>query len=634
MICLSKSQINSFCGDVLPLRLLGVEEFGMEDIEWKLEGDCVRLKKFSGPAEHPADDGGFTDGVLLTLLYPGEACVTATYKNVPYTCSITVREIKKVSSEEAVNFYLSDMHIHTSNACAKAGARKILTGRTDNSSPYEVVRQIREEGILGMHVISDHSDLLDRKEFFRGFLAAEESGVALSTFAGSECDIFSIEKDRYGVIKNNANEVVCINADTFIAAHSYREFLDAYSKCPYIVCTLAHPQFYGHNTNGKGEFSLYKNCTARFRQMVKFVELGDGSDRGGNLFHEYVYSSALDSGFHISTTCSSDSHGPVWGYQRIPGNTVFMAKENTKEAYLDALQNHRAYACMSGNVKLRYSVNGYTAPATLPLSNHFCFQGEISYFYDDPETVIVGGEVISNGGVTVKELNFEDFSTFAFELDSDSSSWYYLRLWDKQGRKTWSVPVYTGREPYLTHDDDLTPLDKENMKVTDEKTGEDASILICDDPYQGWTATDTTASLLIDLSEETTICGLSHYCRVLIGKQMKAVGPQPKSFLAELPFRYRISTSVDGVAFENKAEGVFRNCSGEEIVRLPKHKARWIRLEILSTAGYNSRRKEFMSAPVTLGEITVYRKYENAEMREYFVDRIQNYPNYLLKENN
>jgi hypothetical protein len=194
-----------------------------------------------------------------------------------------------------------------------------------------------------------------------------------------------------------------------------------------------------------------------------------------------MFTEALDNGFHVSTTCSSDSHGPVWGYERIPGNTVFMAKENTKEAYLDALLNHRAYACMSGNVKLRYCVNGHTAPATLPLSNHFRFQGEISYFYDDPETVIVGGEVISNGGVTVKELNFDDFSTFDFELDSDTSSWYYLRFWDKQGRKTWSVPVYTGREPYLPHNDDLTPLCKENMKVTDERTGQDVSVL---GPYE------------------------------------------------------------------------------------------------------------------------------------------------------
>ena len=186
MIRLSKSYIDSFVGDVLPLRLMGVEEFGMEDISWYVEGDCVRLKKFTGKAENFADDGEFTDGVLLTLLFPGQARIVCIYKNVRHTCQIKVREMKKVSSEEAENFYLADMHIHTSTACGKPSPRTILTTRSDDSTPFEVVRQIREEGILGMHVITDHSDLLNRKEFFRGFLAAEESGKALSTFAGSE----------------------------------------------------------------------------------------------------------------------------------------------------------------------------------------------------------------------------------------------------------------------------------------------------------------------------------------------------------------------------------------------------------------------------------------------------------------
>ncbi len=631
MIRLSHSCIDSFCGDVVPLRLLGVEEFGMEDITWTLEGDCVRMKTFTGPSENFADDGEFTDGVLLTLLFPGEAKIICTYKGIRHTCLIVVRERKSVSSEEAVNFYLGDMHLHTSTACGKKNAREVLTCRLDGSTPHIPVEQMREEGILGMHVISDHSDLLNRKEFFRGFLAAEESGKTLSSFAGSECDIYGFEKDRYGVIKNNANEVVCINADTFVPADSYREFLDGYSKCPHMVCVLAHPQFYGHNTMGKGDFCLFKNCTARFRQMIRGVELGDGTDRGGNLFHEYVYSAALDSGFHVSTTCGSDSHGPVWGYERIPGATVFMTAENTKEAYYDALLNCRFYASFSGNVKLRYSVNGHVAPATLPLTNRYHFQGEISYFYDDPETVIVGGEVISNGGVTVKELDFEDFSTFDFTLESDTSSWYYLRLWDKEGRKTWSVPVWTGREPYFVHNDDLEPLPKKGVTVTDEVSGEDADILLCDDPFRGWTAKGETASLLLDLKEETLICGLGHYNRVLIGKQMKEVGPLPKFFLAQMPFRYAVSTSLCGKDFSKVAEGVFRTCAGEEIIRLPKHTARFIRFEVLATAGKNSRRAEFMSAPVTLGELTVYRKYEKKEMRDFFVDRIENHENYLLK---
>ena len=45
---LSSERMESFVGNVLPLRLLGGEACGMEDITWKAEGDCVILKRFVG----------------------------------------------------------------------------------------------------------------------------------------------------------------------------------------------------------------------------------------------------------------------------------------------------------------------------------------------------------------------------------------------------------------------------------------------------------------------------------------------------------------------------------------------------------------------------------------------------------
>ena len=83
-------------------------------------------------------------------------------------------------------------------------------------------------------------------------------------------------------------------------------------------------------------FSLEKNNTPALRRMVKLVEVGNGGDRKSNLINEYVYSVALDNGFRVSTCCSSDSHGPVWGYGAFPGKTVLMAPEKSREAFLDA----------------------------------------------------------------------------------------------------------------------------------------------------------------------------------------------------------------------------------------------------------------------------------------------------------
>ena len=628
-ICLSKERIESFCGDVLPLQLLGVEKFGMEDITWRLEGDCLDLRTFSDPHFNNYDDGDFTDGVLLTFLSPGVAKVIATYKGTDYVCQVTSREMKQASSEDELDYFIGDMHVHTSRACGMPNHRLVLTTRSDGSDPSLTVATFRDEGKMDCHVITDHASLLNRKEFFRGFLAAEESGKNLVTFAGNESSVDSIERDRYGLLCLNSNEVVCINASTFIGANSYWEFMDGYARSPFAICTLAHPRSLSFTTVGRGDHLLQKNCNSRFRQLIKYIEIGDGTDRSGNLANEYIYSLALDSGFQVSTTCSSDAHGPVWGYERFPGKTIIMAPEKTKEAFLDALMANRAYASMSGNVKVHYTVNGHTAPATLPMARNYRFHVQISYFEDIPNKKVIRGEVISNGGVTVKELE-GDFSDMTFEISSCTASWFFLRLWDEEGRKTWSVPVFTGRSPYIPHNDDLEPIPKYGVTVTEETSGKNASLLMCDDPFRHWTAASTTASLLIDLQKEETICGLGHYGRVLIGKMMKEVGASIPEFWAGCPFRYAISTSTDGENFMLKKEGVFRIPVGEEIIRLERHNARYIRLEVLSTVGENSHRKEFANVPLVMGELTVYRKLELTEMRAQYADRIVRYGNHFL----
>ncbi len=135
-VCLSKERIESFCRNGLPLRLLGVEAFGMEAITWQLEGDCLDLRTFTKPSYNQWDEGDFTDGVLLTFLAPGEAKVIATYRDVDYVCHVVSREMKRASSYDKMEYFIGDMHVHTTNACGKKDARNILTSRSDGSSPF------------------------------------------------------------------------------------------------------------------------------------------------------------------------------------------------------------------------------------------------------------------------------------------------------------------------------------------------------------------------------------------------------------------------------------------------------------------------------------------------------------------
>lgn len=634
MIKLDKEVIDSFVGNVVPLRLLGVEKFGLDPIIWHLSGEGVKMRTFTPDTPSTGWYGDvvpFTDGVLLTLCNPGKACVTAVFEGKEYTCQIRVRQMKKASSDDDMNFYVGDMHIHTSNACSKPNGREFFANHRQEGACSETLSMMHDEGRLDTTVVSDHACFVNRKEFFRGFLDAEDiCGDELIVFAGAESEIVQTERDRFGIPRINSGEIVTHNADQWAGVRCYDDFLRILGSCPYAFCTLAHPNFFSIRTRGQGSFSLRRNNTPRFQRLLRYVEMGDGTDRGGNLIHENMFTEALDNGFRVSTTCSSDSHSLVWGYERIPGKTIVMAPEKSREAFLDAFLSCRAYASSTGNVKVRYSVNGHHAPTTLPWGTKYRFHVEISYFYQDPTTEIVGAELISDGGVPVMELAPENFSNFDFEYESDKASWFFLRLWDRQGRRTWSVPIWTGREPALPDTSRYEPLEKTGFTVVEEKSGKDASVLVNDDPFSPWRSDGETASLLMDMQEKKDIRGLGVYPRSLYGPHIQETGKAPNQFLAEFPFRYVISTSADGESFRKMAEGVFRSCSEEEIVPFVRHDARFIRLEILSTVGKNCKRPEFAHAKIAIAELTPFTRAEKEHIRPYFDAKMEEKGNYLF----
>ena len=107
------------------------------------------------------------------------------------------------------------------------------------------------------------------------------------------------------------------------------------------------------------------------------------------------------------------------------------------------------------------------------------------------------------------------------------------------------------------------------------------------------------------MQEVKPVFALGHYPRIIVRKEL------PKGFFLshatkEYPFHFVISTSLDGETFTHRAEGAFRNYGGEEIIRFERVKARYVRLEILSTAGKFSDRKDFVDAKVAMGEITLF----------------------------
>ena len=80
------------------LKLLGEENLEQKKIVWSVSGDCVMIRTFDQEEEFP-----FSDGVLLTLVKPGEAEVSAELDGCVYRCAVRVREMKTAQPGEPLN---------------------------------------------------------------------------------------------------------------------------------------------------------------------------------------------------------------------------------------------------------------------------------------------------------------------------------------------------------------------------------------------------------------------------------------------------------------------------------------------------------------------------------------------------
>ena len=308
--------------------------------------------------------------MLLILKAVGRAKVKALYGGKEYVCEVEVREPKHASSDEELNYYFADMHDHTvyTHNHEECFAR-------EKEFQIDYINQLKEENLMDASAISDHAGVISDTDFFRGFVADEKSEPkSVVILPGAESEITYVIEDRFGIKRRLSGEIVTLNAEAYVPKKSWEEFEESFSKTPEPIGIFAHPTISGFSTPGLWNFDFANHNTEGNLRVMRGVELGTGKDQDECLIYEYAYSDALDAGFKVSPTCSSDSHGPIWGYYKIPGKTVIMAKEKSREAFVDALRNNRFYATETGNVKLRYSVNGKYAPCELQPCEKYLFK--------------------------------------------------------------------------------------------------------------------------------------------------------------------------------------------------------------------------------------------------------------------
>lgn len=601
---LSKKNITSYRGDVLPLHLGFDSEqhsaLAKADISWKSDSDAVLLRTFEGE-----QDTCFNNGVLLILRDVGSANVTAEYDGVEYTCSVTVREINSANSDDELNFYVGDLHNHTTQI---HNPDEFINRTSGFQSDF--IECVGKENLLDLCAITDHAIVLNDTEFFRQFLEVENNKSSVIFFPGAESEVTVMEDDRFGVAHKKSGEMVTLNTAGYISSNDWDSFCKCNENSPRLIGIFAHPSVVGIGIPGIWDFCFEQNNTDEMRRMMRGIEVINGRALSENLLHEFNYSLALDNGFKVSPVASCDLHGPFWGYNAAMAKTVILAKEKSRESFVDALRNNRFYATESGNVKLKYKVNGKCAPCVLDDAKEYKFHVELSYFKNDEDSRCVECSVISDGGKTLKRLT--DFaSSFDFAIESDTARYFYLRFVDKNGRRTWSMPVWTGRLSDEKTSTELKPIDLKNATAIDVLTNDDASVLIDGNVYNSWEVQSGKASVVIDLKEVREVCALGCYPRVVIRPSRKnnpeaAKNWRESDYTSAMPSEYEIYTSVDGKNYEKKTDGVIRVFGRENIIEFEKTSARYVRFDVLSTVGDSTVPKTYGNSKCALGNLALF----------------------------
>lgn len=599
---LSKTDINTFVGNVVSLQLLSQKDISSEDIKWSSSDEnIVYIRDFKTDGKP-----NFSDGVLLVMMGIGSAKVTAELYGDVFTCDVTIRDIQKASENDKFNFYFGDFHSHTSNN----HNREEFPVRCD-SVPLTVLNEVKDEAFFDCFTISDHACLVNNREFFRVFLSTEETEDGdFIAFPGTESEISDVEEDRHGYPHKNSGEVVTFNSHGYASVKTWGEYFNKTYKNPYAIASFAHPQILGWSVKGIWNFSFGRKICPQMLEMFRMIEVGNGGDRGQNLVHERMYSVALDCGFKLSPVSTSDWHGPKWGAASLRGKTIVLAPQKNKEFFIDAIRNNRVYACENGNVKLWYTVNNRIVASTLSETDTYSFHVEISHFSkpcDEEKITLL--EVVSDYGKTIKTIDItpSDSTTLDFKLKSDTARYFYLKLTAENGDRTWSSPVWTAREfdPVPYSEFTGIEIDKSNWKVISCSDGNNVQNLLSGGFEKPWTATETNAQFVIDMGKTSDICAVGIYPHTVPRFDESLSDTEATArFVSD----YEIYTAGEDKNFTLVYKDTVR-CYGEEkISEFTNHQARYIKIKILNTAGASQHKAKYKNSPVMIGEIYAYKK--------------------------
>jgi len=576
MIKLSKNRIESFAGDILSLRVEAESEKICCEV---CDSSIVRLREM-GVGKY-----------LVILENIGNTKINVKAGDESAECEVFVREAKKSDPDGKFKVYVGDTHSHTSYSDGLG-------------TPYDSIKKVKDEEYFNFFSVTDHTDMEDDDKFFNTFEAADMyTDEQFTAFAGSESQIDLYHENSIGLDQNDGGEIVTINMPGYSWADSWEKYFEDIGENKLGFAIIAHPMIMGYTKNPViwNAFDPEHATNERTLDLIHGVEvLNEVND--SNMINERAYSVFLDCGYKVAPIASSDHHGPRWGKVAQMCRTFVYSQGMSKDLYIDAMRNARAYACENGNVKMFYTVNGKNPATTLELTDTYNFKIHAEPFYMRKEyDDTVFAEIVSDYGEVVASRDVGKYM-FDFEMTvkSETARYFYIKLYSKIGEVTWSAPIWTGREfdPCPKPRFNKTAINNEEFKVKAFSGGKKGTPVSKIDTSKYWHLNDVNGEIVIDMGRVHTISAVGYFPNQPIRDNCESYA----CFVS----KYEYYISSDCLNFEKIASGRIRLYGSENICEFPPVEGRYLKIRTLSTVGSEMRKEQYKNIGAAIGCIRIY----------------------------
>ena len=467
--------------------------------------------------------------------------------------------------------YYGDLHTHTG----------FSDGRGTPKEAFEWAKASKMGDFLA---ISDHEGSITKEKWLETLKAAheitDESFVGLASYESGYSEEYL---DEDGVPVVNGGELNVFGTDELLVEAGYptdfKDFCEKMRKSKGAIAFYNHPQEASWPTDKIwNAYDEFRNHEEGIDDYIVGVETSNETS-AYNHIHELVYTIALDKGWKFAPYATSDTHGGNWlsGFEN---RTVVLAPALTREHIIEAFRKRHVYAVQDKHFQIEFRVNDQIMGSALN-ETVTSYKIEVEVIHKQPQegAAFKRLEIISDYGQVVACHEEESFHlTWQVTLESNKSRYYFLRVINKEGKKAWTAPVWTGRKSDVQLEQVKgTRLPYEKMTVvytSSEKEEAKAKEILNPDTTTYWESEKVNGEIIIDLGEVKELVG--------IGYRKNYIAYEDRLALAKLMdhYSYEVSTSYEG-DYQEVASGRVRNYGQEHYRSFETVKARYVKIKAI-----------------------------------------------------